>query len=151
MADTTQDIPISDEQFDGLVQWILDRRKDAIFSVEEGEPVIKYHGRTYLLNSVYFLRERPDFVTLLLRDMDCHDKYDQWLAECDRIPQRPVNKKTFYIPLILTRDDSHTVFDMGITLDQKSAERELEEAWNRLDYNETKNLCKIIRIVEVTI
>jgi len=151
MADTVQDTPISDEQFDGLVQWVLDRHKDAIFSIEEDEPVIKYHGRTYSLNSVYFLRERPDFVTLLDRDMDCHDEYDQWLVECDRIPQRPVNKKTFYIPLILTRDDSYTVFDMGITLDQKSAERELEEAWNRLDYNETKNLCKIIRMVEVTI
>ena len=151
MADTTQDTPISDEQFDGLVQWILDRRKDAIFDIEDGEPVIKYHGRTYLLNSVYFLRERPDFVMLLDRDMDCHDKYDKWLAEHDCILPRPANKKTFYIPLILTRDDSNTIFDMGIALDQASAERELEETWNRLDDSEKKKLCKIIRIVEVTI
>ena len=151
MADTTQDTPISDEQFDGLIQWILDRRKDAIFSIEEGEPVIKYHGRTYLLNSVYFLRERPDFVTLLDRDMDRHDKYDKWLADHDCIPPRPAKKKTFYIPLIITRDDSNTIFDMGIALDQASAERELEDTWNRLDDSEKKKLCKIIRKVEVTI
>jgi len=90
-------------------------------------------------------------VTILDLDMHSHDKYDQWLIECDCCPPRPVNKKTFYIPLIVTRDDSNTIFDMGITLDQASAERELEETWNRLDYSEKKKLCKIIGIVEVTI
>lgn len=60
--------------------------------------------------------------------------------------ERP-NKRTLYIPIIINEDG--TIYDLGIELTHDSAERALNDSWDRMDTAKRAKASKKIQEVEV--